>query len=256
MRIVARHSWTGLGVFGPASQTFPSKGHYRIVMEMVPRVAVIDDEPAIRSLLEDELTQAGFDVRAARDGLAGLELVKQWEPDIILLDVMMPKVDGIAVLPRFRALTQAPIVILSAKGDTGDKVRGLDRGADQYIAKPVEIPELVARLRSALRRPLLDKPDVLTFADLTMDLRMHGVRRGTRNISLTGREFDLLAVFMRQPRRVFTKDQLISMVWGEDAIVSPNAVETYISYLRSKIDPPDAEPLIATIRGAGYVLRN
>lgn len=237
------------------SQTFPSKLDYRIVMEMEPRLAVIDDEPAIRSLLEDELTQAGFNVRAARDGLSGLELVRTWEPDIILLDVMMPKVDGISVLPRFRALTQAPIVILSAKGDTDDKVKGLERGADQYIAKPVEIPELVARLRSALRRPLLDKPDVLTFADLTMDLRMHGVRRGDREISLTMREFDLLAALMRHPRRVFTKDQLISMVWGQDAIVSPNAVETYISYLRSKIDPPDVEPLITTIRGAGYALR-
>jgi two-component system response regulator MprA len=224
-------------------------------MEMTARVAVIDDEPAIRSLLEDELAQAGFEVRAARDGLAGLDLVRQWEPDVILLDVMMPKIDGISVLPRFRALTQAPIVILSAKGGTDDKVRGLENGADQYIAKPFEIPELVARLRSALRRPLLDKPEVLTFADLSMDLRMRSVRRADREIALTTREFDLLAAFMRQPRRVFTKDQLISTVWGQDASVSPNAVETYVSYLRSKIDLPDAVPLIATIRGAGYVLR-
>jgi DNA-binding response OmpR family regulator len=224
-------------------------------MESSARVAVIDDEPAIRSFLEFELAEAGFDVRAARDGLAGLELVREWDPDIILLDVMMPKADGISILPRFRSLTQAPIVIISAKGGTEDKVLGLERGADQYIAKPFEMPELIARLRSALRRPLLDKPEVLTVGDLTIDLRTRMARRGDREITLTTREFDLLAAFMRQPRRVFTKDQLISLVWGEEAVVSPNAVETYISYLRAKIELPGCEPLIATIRGAGYALR-
>jgi two-component system, OmpR family, response regulator MprA len=224
-------------------------------METCARVAVIDDEPAIRSLLENELAEAGFDVRGARDGLGGLELVRQWEPDLILLDVMMPKIDGISILPRFRSLTQAPIFIISAKGGTGDKVLGLERGADQYIAKPFEMPELVARVRSALRRPLLDKPELLTYGDLTIDLRTRSGHRGGREIALTTREFDLLAVFMRQPKRVFTKDQLITMVWGEQATVSPNAVETYISYLRNKIDFPGAEPLIVTIRGAGYALR-
>jgi DNA-binding response OmpR family regulator len=224
-------------------------------MEWSARVAVIDDEPAIRSLLENELAEAGFEVRGARDGLAGLELVREWEPDLILLDVMMPKVDGISILPRYRSLTQAPIFIISAKGGTDDKVLGLERGADQYIAKPFEMPELVARLRSALRRPLLDKPQLLTYGDLTIDLRTRTARRAGHEIALTTREFDLLAAFMRQPKRVFTKDQLISMVWGEYATVSPNAVETYISYLRNKIDLPGSEPLIATIRGAGYALR-
>jgi|SRR5579884_993171 len=224
-------------------------------MEQSARVAVIDDEPAIRSLLENELAEAGFEVRAARDGLAGLDLVREWKPDLILLDVMMPKVDGISILPRYRSLTQAPIFIISAKGGTGDKVLGLERGADQYVAKPFEMPELVARLRSALRRPLLDKPELLTYGDLTIDLRTRTARRAGRDISLTTREFDLLAAFMRRPKRVFTKDQLISMVWGEHATVSPNAVETYISYLRNKIDVPGSEPLIATIRGAGYALR-
>jgi DNA-binding response OmpR family regulator len=205
--------------------------------------------------LENELAEAGFEVRGARDGLAGLELVREWEPDLILLDVMMPKVDGISILPRYRSLTQAPIFIISAKGGTDDKVLGLERGADQYIAKPFEMPELVARLRSALRRPLLDKPQLLTYGDLTIDLRTRTARRAGHEIALTTREFDLLAAFMRQPKRVFTKDQLISMVWGEYATVSPNAVETYISYLRNKIDLPGSEPLIATIRGAGYALR-
>ena len=224
-------------------------------METSARVAVIDDEPAIRSLLENELAEAGFDVRAARDGPAGLELVRHWEPDLILLDVMMPKIDGISILPRFRSLTQAPIFIISAKGGTGDKVLGLERGADQYIAKPFEMPELVARVRSALRRPHLDKPELLSYGDLKIDLRTRTAHRGGRDITLTTREFDLLTAFMRQPKRVFTKDQLITMVWGLEAAVSPNAVETYISYLRNKIDFPGAEPLIVTIRGAGYALR-
>ncbi len=224
-------------------------------MEVAPRVAVVDDEPAIRSLLENELTEAGFEVRGARDALAGLELIREWHPHLILLDVMMPKIDGVSILPRYRALTQAPIFIISAKGGTDDKVIGLERGADQYIAKPFEIPELVARMRSALRRPLLDKPDELTYADLHIDLRERSVHRGKREIPLTRREFDLLVTLMRQPRRVFSKDQLISLVWGDDAAVSPNAVETYVSYLRTKIDKPECDPLIATVRGAGYAMR-
>ncbi len=230
---------------------------YCTLMDTAPaRVAVIDDEPAIRSLLQMELGDAGFDVRTAKDALAGLDLVRQWDPDVILLDIMMPKVDGISILPRFRTETQTPIIILSAKGGTGDKVLGLERGADQYIAKPFEMPELVARLRSALRRPRLEEPDRLTFRDLTIDFRMRTVTRAGKDIVLTAREFDLLATFMRQPRRVFTRDQLISIVWGIDADVTTNAVETYISYLRSKIDAPFDEPLLHTIRGAGYSLRD
>ena len=219
------------------------------------RVVVVDDEPAIRSLLESELAEAGFEVRSARDGPAGLELVRTWTPDIILLDIMMPKIDGISILPRYRAATQAPIFILSAKGETGDKVLGLERGADQYIAKPFEMPELVARLRSALRRTRLDDPDQLTFRDMVVDFRTRSMTRSGRDIPLTSREFNLLATFIREPRRVFTRDQLISIVWGEDAVVSTNAVETYVSYLRNKIDAPFNEHLLQTIRGTGYSLR-
>jgi two-component system response regulator ArlR len=168
---------------------------------------------------------------------------------------MMPKVDGISILPRYRSVTQAPIFILSAKGDTDDKVLGLGRGADQYIAKPFEMPELVARLRSALRRPRIEEPDRLVFRDLTMDLATRTVSRAGKTIALTAREFDLLSTFMRQPRRVFTRDQLITLVWGEDAMVTINAVETYVSYLRSKIDLPFGEQLLQTVRGIGYSLR-
>lgn len=220
-----------------------------------PRVAVIDDEPDIRTLLELELSDAGFDVRSAPDGPAGLNLVRDWEPDAILLDVMMPKVDGIALLPELRRTTQAPIFIVSAKGGTEDKVRGLDRGADQYVAKPFEIPELIARIRSALRRPHLESPQVVTYRDLSLDLQTRRAIRGGKAIDLTAREFDLLAAFLREPRRVFTRDQLIELVWGDHASVTGNAVETYISYLRHKIDYGFEEPLLHTVRGVGYALR-
>jgi len=219
------------------------------------RVAVIDDEEDIRCLLSSELEAAGFEVRTAPDGLSGLDTVKEWDPSLILLDVMMPKIDGISLLPRLRSLTQAPIFVLSAKGETGDKVLGLERGADQYLAKPFETPELIARIRSALRRPQLDAPEVLTQSDLEMDLRARRVRRGTRNLTLTSREFALLETFMRYPRRVFGKDELISRVWGYDSEVSQNCVETFISYLRGKLNQPGEETLIVTVRGIGYALR-
>jgi DNA-binding response OmpR family regulator len=220
------------------------------------RIAVIDDEEDIRCLLVSELEAAGFEARSARDGLAGIEMIREWEPALILLDVMMPKIDGISVLPRFRALTQAPIFILSAKGETGDKVLGLECGADQYLAKPFETPELIARIRSALRRTQLDQPEILTDGDLRMDRERRIVWRGARQIALTTREFELLEIFMRKPRRVFSKEELIDRVWGINSEVSPNCVETYISYLRGKLNTTiQTESLIVTVRGAGYTLR-
>ncbi|MFZ1018452.1 MAG: response regulator transcription factor [Candidatus Cybelea sp.] len=222
-----------------------------------PRIVVIDDEEPIRRLLTWELEAAGFEVRGARDGLAGLDVVREFDPSLILLDVMMPKIDGISVLPRYRALTQAPIFILSAKGETGDKVLGLERGADQYLAKPFETPELIARIRSALRRPQLDAPEILTYNDLEMDLRRHKVHRGESELALTGREFRLLETFMREQHRVFSKDDLLDRVWGFESEVSQNCVETYISYLRAKVNANESEPpLVVTIRGAGYTLHS
>ena len=221
-----------------------------------PRVVVIDDEPDIRTLLELELGDAGFDVRSAPDGFSGLALVREWEPDAVLLDVMMPRIDGIAMLPELRRVTQAPIFIVSAKGGVDDTVRGLDGGADQYVAKPFEIPELVARLRSALRRPRLESPQIVAYRDLSLDMQTRRATRGGKTIDLTTREFDLLATFLREPRRVFTRDQLIALVWGDHAIVTGNAVETYISYLRHKIDYGFSEQLLHTVRGVGYALRS
>ena len=222
----------------------------------MPRVAVVDDEVNVRELLEIGLAQEGFEVRSAADGQQALGLVRDWKPDAIVLDVMMPKIDGISLLPMLRRLTEVPIVMLSAKADVHDKIEGLSRGADDYLAKPFEIGELVARIQSALRRPKLAQPTTIAYADLSVDLETRRVTRGDRKIELSSREYDLLSTLLRTPERVFTRDQLLDLVWGVDREVGPGTVETYISYLRAKIDQAFERKLIHTIRGAGYSLRN
>ena len=218
------------------------------------RVAVVDDERHIRELLEIGLADEGFVVRSAGDGQAGLRLVREWAPDVIVLDVMLPKIDGIALLPRFRELTEVPILMLSAKGEVNDRIAGLTHGADDYVSKPFEMAELVARIESALRRPQMAHPKVVRYEDLSVDLGTRVVRRGERPIELTAREFDLLVVLARNPQRVLTRDQLLDLVWGTEREVGPGAVETYISYLRAKIDAGSQPKLIRTHRGAGYSL--
>ena len=226
------------------------------MMPTNPRVAVIDDERHLRELLELALGEDGFEVRSAGDGPAGLALVKEWRPDVIVLDVMLPQVNGLDLLPMMRRITEAPILMLSAKADTDDRVTGLLRGADDYIPKPFEMSELVARLHSALRRPRLEQPSIVSYADLTIDLDRRDVKRGNDLIELSAREYALLLTFVRNPERVFTRDQLLDLVWGSDRDVGPGAVETYVSYLRAKIDANFEPKLIRTIRGAGYALRS
>jgi DNA-binding response OmpR family regulator len=224
-------------------------------MTQTARVLVVDDERHIRELLEIGLGDEGYEVRSAPDGQVGLQMVRDWNPDAIVLDVMLPKIDGIALLPMFRKLTEAPILMLSAKGDVGDKVAGLSRGADDYMAKPFEMAELRVRLETALRRPRLAQPQVLRYADLEVNLETRSVTRAERNISLSAREYDLLVALLRNPHRVFTRDQLLDQVWGTERFVGPGAVETYISYLRAKVDQGFPTRLIQTHRGAGYSLR-
>jgi len=194
-------------------------------------------------------------VRSAADGRTGLQLVRDWRPDAIVLDVMLPFVDGLELLPMLRRITEAPILMLSAKADTDDRITGLRRGADDYIPKPFEMTELVARLHSALRRPRLEQPSIVAYSDLSIDLDRREVKRGDRRIDLSAREYALLLTFVRNPERVFTRDQLLDLVWGTDRDVGPGAVETYVSYLRAKIDAGFEPKLIRTIRGAGYALR-
>jgi DNA-binding response OmpR family regulator len=219
------------------------------------KVLVVDDEAAIRDMLEYGLDRAGFAVRSVPEGRTALDVVRSWRPDIIILDVMLPEIDGITLLPALRRVTEVPIVMLSARSETSDKVNGLARGADDYLAKPFELEELVARLNSALRRPRLELRQTFTYADLTVDLARRAVFRGARRVDLSTREFDLLLTFVRNPERVFSRSELLDLVWGVDRDIVPNTVETYISYLRAKIDSNEGVKLIHTLRGVGYAMR-
>jgi DNA-binding response OmpR family regulator len=221
-----------------------------------PRIVVIDDEQNIREVLEIGLAQEGFEVRSAPDGLSGLELVRAWKPHGVVLDVMMPKVDGLQLLPMLRRVTEVPVLMLTARGEVRDRIDGLRSGADDYLPKPFDLGELAARLHSALRRPRLERPNHVRAAELLIDLDTRAVRRGTREIALSPREFDLLTTLARRPNRVFTRDELLDLVWGADRDVLANTVETYISYLRAKVDRRSERPLIHTVRGVGYALRD
>ena len=223
--------------------------------DLTSRVAVIDDEPRIRELLEMTLSHHGYAVRTAPDGPAALELVKTWEPDLIVLDVMMPMITGIELLPLLRRLTEAPVIMLSARGEVESRVEGLNHGADDYLSKPFEISELLAHIEAKLRRPRIEARSTLSYDDIVMNLDEHTVSRAGKKIDLSPLEFDLLSTLIRRPRRVFTRDELLDLVWGNDKDVGPNAVERYISYLRAKIDENFSHPLIQTVRGAGYTLR-
>ncbi len=219
------------------------------------RVLVVDDEASIRDLLDYGLGQAGFAVRSAVDGREAIEAIRAWSPEVIILDVMLPETDGFTLLPALRRLTDVPIVMLSAKTETAEKVAGLSRGADDYVSKPFELEELIARLHSALRRPRMELRQTFAYADLTVDLARRSVYRGNRRVELSTREFDLLLTFVRHPEQVFTRSQLLDLVWGVDRDVVPNTVETYVSYLRAKLDSGEAVKLIQTLRGVGYTLR-
>jgi DNA-binding response OmpR family regulator len=219
------------------------------------RVAVVDDDRMVREMLELGLSREGYDVQSASDGFAALDLVRRFDPEVIVLDIMMPKIDGISLLPKLREITQAPIVMLTAKGGTDDKVQSLTAGADDYLVKPFVFEELIARLQAKLRRPQLIEENVLRWRDLALNPQTRELARGKEAVDLTQREFDLLSVFLREPRRVFSKDHLLEIVWGHDFEGGPNIVETYISYLRAKIDRPgERGSFIRTVRGVGYGL--
>lgn len=221
-----------------------------------PRVLVVDDERQMCEMLEIGLARFGFDVVSAADGLTALSMVEELAPTLIVLDVMMPKVDGTSLIPMLRRLTEAPIVMLSARKEAPDKIAALTVGADDYVAKPFDLGELAARLQSHLRRPHLARRDTIAYADVVMDVTSREVARRGQSISLTAREFDLLATLLREPGRVFTREQLIDRVWGHETAVEPNVVETYISYLRNKLNVAGAAQLIRTIRYVGYTARS
>jgi DNA-binding response OmpR family regulator len=220
-----------------------------------PRVLVVDDERGLRELLEYGLEQAGFSVRSAADGGEGLRLLEAWSPDLIVLDVGLPERDGFALLPDIRRLTTAPVVMLTARTELGEKLAGFSAGADDYVGKPFDLEELVARLRTLLRRPRIEERETFTYADLSIDAPSRTVYRGNRRIELSAREFDLLHVFAEHAEQVLTRSELLDLVWGIDRDVVPNTVETYVSFLRAKIDSGEPVKLIQTLRGVGYSLR-
>ncbi len=220
-----------------------------------PRVLVIDDERGLRELLEYGLERAGFEVKSVTEGSAALPLLETWLPDVIVLDVMLPGRDGFALLPEIRRLTTAPVVMLTARTEIAEKVAGFSAGADDYVGKPFDFEELVARLRTVLRRPRIEGRETLTYADLSIDTPSRAVHRGNRRIDLSAREFELLRVFAEHAEQVLTRSELLDLVWGVDRDVVPNTVETYVSFLRAKLDSGEEIKLIQTLRGAGYCLR-
>lgn len=216
---------------------------------------VVDDERALRELLEYGLEQAGFSVRSAAEGSAAFPVLEAWSPDVIVLDVMLPDRDGLALLPEIRRLTTAPVVMLTARTEIAEKIAGFSAGADDYVGKPFDLEELVARLRTLLRRPRIEQRETFTYADLTIDVSSRTVHRGNRRVELSPREFDLLRVFAEHAEEVLTRSQLLDLVWGIDRDVIPNTVENYVSFLRAKLDSGEPIKLIQTQRGAGYSLR-
>ncbi|HVA91011.1 MAG TPA: response regulator transcription factor [Chloroflexota bacterium] len=218
------------------------------------RVLVIDDEPHIVDFITLGLQRAGYTVAGAGDGLRGLHLVQEWGPDLIVLDVMLPGLDGLQVCRRIRARGGVPILLLTARGEVEDRVRGLDMGADDYLCKPFSFSELAARVRALLRRHGLEGGTVLRWADLRIDTATREVWRGRMPITLTVREYDLLLFMLRHPRQVLTRAQILEAVWGYDFAGDDNVVEVYIRYLRIKLGdyPPQ---LLKTVRGVGYALR-
>jgi DNA-binding response OmpR family regulator len=220
-----------------------------------PRVLAIDDDPDARALLEYGLGNLGFDVKTVPDGYGAVHAIKQWAPEVILLDVGLPGIDGFSLIANLRRLTDIPILMLTGRTATPDKVSALTRGADDYIAKPFDMDELAARIQARLRRPHLETRDVVRYADLTVDVTHRTAARAGKPIELSAREFDLLLTLVRHPQQVFTRSQLLDLVWGIDRGVTPATVETYISYLRSKVDIEGAPRLIHTLRGVGYTMR-
>jgi two-component system response regulator MprA len=225
------------------------------------RILVVDDDRAVRESLRRSLEFNGYQVELAGDGAQALEMVIADRPDAMILDVMMPRLDGLEVARRLRSTgDDLPILVLTARDTVSDRVSGLDAGADDYLPKPFALEELLARLRALLRRAAPDvqgglNAEQLTFADLTLDPGTREVRRGAREISLTRTEFALLELFMSYPKHVLTRGRILEEVWGYDFPTSGNALEVYVGYLRRKTEAGGEPRLIHTVRGVGYVLR-
>ncbi|MFJ6572389.1 response regulator transcription factor [Streptomyces sp. NPDC091292] len=227
------------------------------------RILIVDDEPAVRDALHRSLAFEGYGTQVAVDGADALEKAAAYRPDLVVLDIQMPRMDGLTAARRIRSSgSTVPILMLTARDTVGDRVTGLDAGADDYLVKPFELDELFARIRALLRRSSYatstgqaEEGDVLSFADLRMDLATREVTRGGRTVELTRTEFTLLEMFLAHPRQVLTREQILKAVWGFDFEPSSNSLDVYVMYLRRKTEAGGEPRLVHTVRGVGYVLR-
>jgi two-component system response regulator MprA len=227
-------------------------------------VLVVDDDAQITAFLKRALAYDGYQVEVADDGRTALAMARDNPPDLVVLDVMLPGLDGVEVLRRLRAgeseTGKLPVIMLTARDEVSDRVKGLDAGADDYLVKPFALEELTARMRALLRRREPDAQRTLRFADLVVDTASREIRRGGRLIQLTTKEYELLVYFLRHPRQVLTREQLLDRIWGINFEAETHVLEVYVGYLRNKLEAPlpdgSAPPrLIHTVRGVGYVLR-
>ena len=232
----------------------------RIMEENKIKVLIVEDEAKLARFVELELKHEGYDVVIAENGRAAIEKFYESSPDIMLLDLMLPELNGMEVCRRIRKESDIPIIMITAKGETMDKIAGLDSGADDYITKPFVIEELLARIRAAMRRSTMDKPsaesDILALKNLTVDISRRTVKLDDNEIELTKREFDLLAYLIKNKNIVITREQILNRVWGYDYFGETNIVDVYIRYLRTKIDDKYGVKFIHTIRGVGYFAKD
>ncbi len=229
------------------------------------RILIVDDEPAVREALQRSLAFEGYGTEVAVDGLDALTRAEAYRPELIVLDIQMPRMDGLTAARRLRAGgSTTPILMLTARDTVGDRVTGLDAGADDYLVKPFELDELFARIRALLRRSSYagdagaaghNAGNVLTFGDLRMDLSTREVTRGDRVVELTRTEFTLLEMFLAHPRQVLTREQILKSVWGFDFEPSSNSLDVYVMYLRRKTEAGGEPRVVHTVRGVGYALR-
>jgi two-component system response regulator MprA len=220
-----------------------------------PLILVVDDDVKITTMLRRSLDYAGYRVREANNGLEALDVAEAIKPELVILDIMMPELDGLEVCRRLRRGGETLIMLLTARDEVSDKIRGLDSGADDYLVKPFALEELLARVRALLRRNATETDKTLAFEDLSLDPARREVRRGDRLLDITNKEYELLHLFLSNACRVLTREEIMERIWGYDYSGESNVLEVYIGYLRGKMESDGEKRLLHTVRGVGYVLK-